>query len=179
MNRKALWAGWSVVALIALTALGACNANPSSAPSPNPLSALPIDSARVATVQATSSWSYRRQVSADLDGEGDPETIVLTADVTVTADGRVLWEDGHRWALYVEGDSGPATLLYSAFVPNGFVEVAILAPDDAGRRKILIQERTPSQLRALEVEYAVGASRLSSFAYYQTEQWIPGSAAMP
>ena len=163
--------------LFAAAALTGCGP-PRRDPSPNPLAALPIDSARVPAVDETASWAYRRQTSADLDGDGGAETIVLASDVTLGPDGEALWEDGHRWAVYVEPNGEPL-LLYSAFVPNGFAESAVTAADDRGRRKIFIQERTPTRVRVMDIDYSAGEGRLASDAYYQIEQWLPGAAAMP
>ena len=144
----------------------------------NPLEDAPVDTARV-KVGEVSSWGYRREISADLDGDKRLERVVIAADVRV-GPGGPLWEDGHRWAVYVEPPKGERTLLYGAFVPNGFTEAAILGADDEGKRRVLVQERTPHQMRALEVVYEEpGQARLSSGAYYQLGEWLPGSAAMP
>lgn len=147
---------------------------------PNPLEKPPIDTARVPSADTAATWGYRKEASADLDGDGTPERVVVAADATLGANGAPIWEDGHRWGVYVEGASGKRTLLYGAFVPNGFTEVAILAPGSEKRRKVLVQERTPQQMRALEVEYlGEGSARSSSSAYYQIGEWLPGSARMP
>jgi hypothetical protein len=144
----------------------------------NPLEAPPVDSARVA-IADVEGWTYRREANLDLDGDGQPERLVMTADVEVRPDGVPLWEDGHRWALFAENAAGNRTLLYAAFVPNGFAEAAVLQPDDRGRRKVLVQERTPQQLRSLEIEYrGPGQARSSSAAHYRVESWMPGSASM-
>ena len=142
----------------------------------NPTSAAPVDTARVHASEVA-SWGYRREISADLDGDDKLERLVIAADVSIGPTGP-LWEDGHRWAVYVDRDKGERTLLYGAFVPNGFTEAAVLAKDDDDRRKVLVQERTPQQVRALEVEYDTGKVRLSSAAYYQVGEWLPGSASM-
>ena len=145
----------------------------------NPLEAPPVDSSRVGSVDQAAAWAYRRELSADLDGDGRAERLVLAADAEVRADGTPLWEDGHRWALFVEATDGRRTMLYSAFVPNGFAEAAVLTPDAQGRRRVLVQERTPQQVRALEVEYhGPGDARSSSAAHYQVEQWMQGSASL-
>ena len=143
---------------------------------PNPLESPPIDTTRVRSADEAAGWSYRREHVADLDGDGRDERIVLASDVTLAPNGSPLWEDGHRWAAWVDA-AGTRTLLYAAFVPHGFVEAAALAPDDRGRRRFLVQERSPSQLRTLEIEYLrPGSARLSSAAYYQVDAWLPGSA---
>ena len=144
----------------------------------NPLDAPPVDTTRVRSADEALEWKYRQELAVDLDGDRQAETLVIAADVELAQSGEPLWEDGHRWAVYVDSPQG-RTLLYAAFVPNGFVEAAALTPGSDGRRKVLVQERMPSQLRALEVEYlAPRSARLSSGAYYQVQTWLPGSAAM-
>ncbi len=123
-------------------------------------------------------WAHRGELTADLDGNGSPENAVLTADVQLSATGAPLWEDGHRWALVIR-DGTDTTVAYAAFVPHGFVEAALLRPSSDGRREILLQERTPSQLRSISIGYA-GPQRAtaSSAAYYQLEHWLPNSASL-
>ena len=66
------------------------------------------------------------------------------------------------------------TLVYAAFVPNGHVEVAVLAPDAQDRRNVLIQERTPSQTRSVVIAYVEpGNAGTVSEANYQIEAWLP------
>lgn len=162
-----------------LMLLASCRAANPPAEAHNPLQAPPVDSARVGSVAQVAAWAYRRELSADLDGDGQAERLVLAADVEVRPDWTPLWEDGHRWALYAESAGGERTLLYSAFIPNGHAEAAVLTADQQGRRRVLVQERTPQQLRALEVEYrAPGDARSSSSAYYQVESWMPGGALL-
>lgn len=159
--------------------LGACQRADAPAAERNPLEAPPVDSARVGSVQQAAGWAYRRELSADLDGDGRPERLVLAAEVEVRPDGVPLWEDGHRWALFAESAAGERTLLYGAFVPNGFAEAAVLSADAQGRRHVLVQERTPQQVRALAVEYrGPGDARSRSSAHYHVESWIPGSASL-
>ena len=150
----------------------------SRAPEPNPLAAPPIDSTKVSSADEATSWNYRKELLTDLDGDRQEDQLILAADVELRPDGAPLWEDAHRWAVYVES-AGRRTLLYAGLVPNGFVEAAALARSDAGHRLVLIQERTPSQLRSLEVDYVrPGEAHLSSAAYYQIDTWLPGSARL-
>ena len=171
-----------VKALIVTTFLTASceNARPPGPEEPNPLVAPPVDSSRVRSAEETASWPLKREASTDLDGDGSEERITLACDVSMGRNGVLLWEDGHRWALVIESEGGRRTLAYAAFVPRGFVEAALLAPDDQGKRRVLIQERTPEQQRALEVEYhGPGDARSHSAAYYTIERWLPGSATLP
>ncbi|HEX2207867.1 MAG TPA: hypothetical protein VHG93_09305 [Longimicrobium sp.] len=145
----------------------------------NPAQAPPVDSARVGDVRQVAGWAYQREVSADLDGDGRAERLVITSDVTIHTDGSPLWEDGHRWAVFARSPDGQRTMLYSAFVPNGFAEAAVLQPDGRGRRRVLVQERTPQQVRVLDIEYrAPHDARSTSSAYYQIERWLPGNASL-
>jgi hypothetical protein len=142
-------------------------------PQANPLLAPPVDTSRIGSFEQVLSWKHRRVQQADLDGDAQPEAIVLAADVQLDARGAPLWEDGHRWAVWAEGKGAP-TLLYAAFVPNGHVEAAVLSADSQGRRHVLVEERTPAQVRALVVAYErPGAARSVSAAHYQVEQWLP------
>ena len=172
----------AIAGLLLVALLSACTkpATPPGAQEPNPLEAPPVDAARIADAEVAAAFPYRREASADLDGDGTAERVVIAADVTLSEKKLPLWEDGHRWAVYAESADGTRTLLYAAFVPNGFAEAAILAAGSDGKRRVLVQERTPSQVRALEVEYeGPGVAKSRSAAHYQIEQWLPGTAALP
>lgn len=161
---------------MALAVLLAACGGPARTPGsrePNPLEAPPVDAARVRSAAEAATWRHARSLEADLDGDGAAERVVLAADVTTRADGTPLWEDGHRWALFVEAGAR-RTLLYAAFVPNGNAEAAVLAAGSDGRRHVLVAERTPQETKSLQVEYlSPGRARLVSAAYYQVEQWLP------
>jgi hypothetical protein len=134
-----------------------------------------IDSARAGSADAAAAWGWRREARADLDGDGRPETVAIASDVTAGDDGLPLWEDGHRWAVYVEAETGRRTLLYSAFVPRGHAEAAILAPDEEGRRHVLVQERTPSGLRVLQIGWPDGeVTEAKGGGEFAVAEWLPG-----
>jgi hypothetical protein len=107
--------------------------------------ARPLDTARVSSIDAA-EWQHRRSIEADLNGDDTLEHLVIASDVQLSDSATPLWEDGHRWAVFVE-ETPQLTLLYAAFVPNRHVEVGILAPDAEGRRNVLVQERTPFHIR--------------------------------
>jgi hypothetical protein len=132
----------------------------------------PVDLARINPVE-TAAWPHRRVIEADLDGDGRRERVVLAADVQLSATGKPLWEDGHRWVVSV-GDAPPPTLLYGAFVPNGHVDAAILSADAAGRRHVLVRERTPTTMRTFVISYdEAGIAQLMSQSTYNIEAWVP------
>src|SRR5688572_18154184 len=160
----------TLILLAAVT--GACAPRP-EAREPNPLVAPPVDTARVRSPDEPAAWPHRRTLAADLDGDGSEETIVLAADVSLAPDGDPLWEDGHRWAVYVDGPGG-RTLLYAAFVPHGHVEAAITPPGADGRRQVHVEERSPTRSRWVEVAYdAPGRARTVSEADVEVERWWP------
>ena len=153
--------------------LAACS--PSQPPPVPPLDAPPVDVERIRLGDVV-TWQHRRDIDADIDGDGSPERLVLAADVTVDDRGGPLWEDGHRWALFVE-DGEARTLLYGGFVPNGHVEAAILTAHAESRaRDVLVRERTPQQSRSFVIAYDGRSARTVSAAYHQVETWLPSLA---
>lgn len=161
----------SILAAVLLVA--ACSSSRDVGPAERP----PIDRERVESADVASRWAHQKSVRADLDGDGDQETVVLASDVTLSG-GRPIWEDGHRWAVFVE-EGGRRTLLYGAFVPNGFVEAALGVREDGGLVPVIITERTPRSLRVLEVAYhRAGEARLRTEANFPLEQWWPDSATL-
>jgi hypothetical protein len=157
------------IAFACCALIAGCSAPPSP---PAPLTAAPVDTDRI-TLAESQRWAHRRAIDADLDANGSPERIVLTADVHMSATGVPLWEDGHRWAVIVE-DGEARTLVYGAFLPNGHAEAAVLMPHSTRRRDVLVRERTPQQSRTLVIAYEKpGAARTVSVAYDQVEQWLP------
>jgi hypothetical protein len=163
------------LALLILFCLSCKEAPP---PADNPLLAPPVNAALNVSARQALGWNYQRALQADLNGDGSEEQVVLAADVVVNERDLPLWEDGHRWAVVVR-ERGSDTLVFSSFVPNGFVEAAVSGASSEGTRELFIQERTPSQVRSLVVSYQEpGSARTVSGAYYQIEQWMPGSAQM-
>lgn len=163
--------------MAALAATLSCQAPPGP-PEDNPLAAPPVDARLNVSARDALGWGYRRELRADLSGDGSPEQVVLASDVVLNDRGLPLWEDGHRWAVVVR-DGGRDTLVFASFVPNGFVEAAVLTASSEGDRDLWIQERTPAQVRDIAVSYdGPGAARTVSAAYYQVEQWMPGAARL-
>src|ERR1051325_5177981 len=100
-----------------------------------------------------SGWRYSRRSSVDLDGDGKDENLVLMSDVTLDKRGQPLWEDGHRWQVYVEDDKGNRTRLYARFVPNGSVTVNVASPQGGVRPTIVLLEQSPDHIGVYEFRY--------------------------
>lgn len=99
-------------------------------------------------------WRYQQRVSADLDGDGGPETAVLISDVALDARGQPMWEHGHRWQVYVEESEGGArTHLYARFLPNGKLTAGLTEPDSGATPTIVLLEQTPHALGVYELRY--------------------------
>jgi hypothetical protein len=104
-------------------------------------------------VAGDSGWSYQQQVVADIDGDDDDETVVLISDVGLDAGGQPLWEDGHRWQVYVREADGRITRLYARFLPNGKLTAELTLPPSGSTHGIVLIEQTPQRLGVYEFRY--------------------------
>lgn len=98
-------------------------------------------------------WAYVQRASVDFDADGELETAVLISDVTLDAKGAPLWEDGHRWQVYIEEPTGERTYLLRKFLPNGSLSADVVRRD-SGTRSILLVSRTPHQVTVHEIKYS-------------------------
>ena len=106
-----------------------------------------------AAVAGDSGWLYQQQAVADIDGDGDDETVTLISDVTLDAGGQPLWEDGHRWQVYVREPNGRVTRLYARFLPNGSLTADLAMPASGALLGIVLIERTPDHIGVYEIRY--------------------------
>jgi hypothetical protein len=122
-------------------------------------------------------WAYAERGSADLDADGTSESIVLICDVTLDGRGQPLWEDGHRWQVYVEETGGQRTRLYGRFVPNGTVSAQV-TDGAAGTATLTIVERTPGKLAVYEVAYR-GPQQISVLTRFERGTPVSGQLHGP
>jgi hypothetical protein len=99
-----------------------------------------------------SGWKYQQRVTVDLNDDGATEDVVLISDVTLDTRGRPVWEDGHRWQVYVEDHAGGRTRLYARFLPNGKLSASVARAAN-GSPTILLLEQTPHRTGLYEIEY--------------------------
>ena len=104
-------------------------------------------------------WVYAQKAQADFDADGQVETAVLISDVTLDNGGAPLWEDGHRWQLYIEEPDGERTWVFRQFLPNGKLTADVVRRE-SGTRSLLIEARTPERIRVYEVKYS-GPDRIA------------------
>ena len=112
-----------------------------------------IDATVPTALAGDSGWKYAQRATADFDGDGDDETAVLISDVALDARGRPLWEDGHRWQLYVQEHDGKTTRLYARFLPRGRVTADVGVPAAGTKLFIVLTEQSPERLGVYEYEY--------------------------
>lgn len=119
-----------------------------TAPSP-PL----IDPTIPPAVAGEGGWNYHQSASADLDGHGRAERVVLTARVEMYR-GRPAWDDGQPWQVYVETAEGARTYLYAQRLQLGTLTMRITSGSDGARRTIVLLEHLPDRLSVYEALYA-------------------------
>jgi hypothetical protein len=98
-------------------------------------------------------WKYQQRASADLDGDGVAEAAVLISDVTLDARGQPMWDDGHRWQVYVEEPSGERTYVYARFLPNGKLTAQLTHADMVSRPTLVLLEQMPYAIGVYEITY--------------------------
>jgi hypothetical protein len=111
------------------------------------------DTSIVQAEAGAKGWMYEQRVMVDFDADGQMETAVLISDVTLDAGGKPLWEDGHRWQVYVDEPTGERTYVYRQFLPNGSLTADVVRRE-SGTRTLLLEARTPQSISVYEVKYS-------------------------
>jgi hypothetical protein len=119
-----------------------------------------IDATVPSAVAGDPGWTYSQRVTADFDGSGDDEEAVLISDVALDARGRPLWEDGHRWQLYIQETDGKkeVTRLFARFIPNGKVTAEVGIPSAGAKSWIVLLVQSPERIAVYEFEYRAPGS---------------------
>jgi hypothetical protein len=92
------------------------------------------------------TWSPRSLLDsaiADVDRDGAPERIELYAAVERDRQGRVMFDDGQRWALLVR-DGTDIYPLFDGFVQLGRIDFWLVLGADTTPPTILLLQRTPN-----------------------------------
>jgi hypothetical protein len=138
------------LAAVALLFAGACRLSDME---PDASVGVLRDTSIARAVAGDPGWPYTQRVSADFDADGISETAVVISDVTLDRRGRPIWEDGHRWQVYIEEPTGERTYLFRRFLPNGQLQADVVRRE-SGTRALLLVARTPTHLSVYEVKYS-------------------------
>jgi membrane-bound inhibitor of C-type lysozyme len=136
-----------------------------------------IDPAIPAAIAGQAGWNYRQSAQADLDGDGRPERVVLTARVELVR-GRPAWDDGQPWQVYIEAGTGQRTRVYAQRLQLGTLALRITAGGPGQAPAILLLEHLPDRLAIHEVRYA-GPGKLTVTTPLQRQLDPRGETAGP
>lgn len=77
-------------------------------------------------VAGEEGWEYHKVLVADLDADGEKETVSVTTNALWIQEAREFgWDDGHPWHVYVEEADGTRTYLFSDWVQMGRLDVIL------------------------------------------------------
>ena len=150
---------------------------PPPAPPPKAAAVVLVDTTIPRAVAGQGGWNYQQSSSADLDGDGIVEKVVLTAQVEMMR-GRPLWDDGQRWQAYVEEPDGNRTYIFAQFIQLGTLSLRLSAAEGEQRPAIVLLEQLPDRLSVYEIEY-LGPGRARSTEPYQRDLDPRGDVASP
>lgn len=80
----------------------------------------------------------------DTDADGTDEKVVLATSAQRSAKGEFIWNDGQKWALYVEEGGGEAYVLVDEYVQTGnvYFDVSDYYLKDGAKPKIMVTVST-------------------------------------
>src|SRR5690606_38541250 len=122
-------------------------------------------------------WDYQLSAEADLDGDSEPERIVLTARVEMVR-GRPAWDDGQPWQVYVESPDGTRTYLYAQRLQLGTLTLRIAAGQADTAPTVVLLEHLPQRLSVYEATYR-GPDDVSVVVAFQREVDPTGETSSP
>lgn len=108
------------------------------------------------SLQNWQSWQYRIPIKADLNGDGQEETILLIGNIEPLATNKDkspdpdgwLWDDGDAWVVVIE-EQGQQTLVYNGWT-QGKIEIQLINKDHP---KLQIINRSSDDLYTYNIDY--------------------------
>lgn len=183
--RPVLPLAWGVGAALALCACagdaplpdtdkGAASAKTDSVTAP-PI--LLVDSAIPPAVAGEAGWNYQQSAEADLDGDGQLERVVLTAQVELYR-GRPAWDDGQPWQVYIETQDGRRTYVFAQRLQLGTLTMRLGSDEGGQTPTVVLLVHLPDKLSVYEVSYS-GPGHASVTARFQRDLDPRGDIASP
>lgn len=158
---------WVPALLLSLSVLAGCTREAPPAPTPCPPQGEPacstpvnlIDTNYPLIAEGQENWQYRKEIAADLDGDGTEETVVVTTGAAwIEQDRTFAWDDGQVWKVYVQEAGGTRTCIFSGWVQLGRLEVYItddrqvlIASSSHGITLYQVRYRGPNQHEAVRL----------------------------
>lgn len=136
-----------------------------------------VDTAVAPAIAGQDGWNYQQSAEADLNGDGRAERILLTARVE-SYRGRLAWDDGQPWQIYIQDPDGQRTYVYSRRLQLGTLSMRITSGAEDSKPAIVFIEHTPDQLNVYEASYEA-PGRASTMLQFQRDLDPRGDLASP
>jgi hypothetical protein len=146
----------AVSSALILMLLQGCAAEP--APAGDTVAPVLVDPAYAPTATGEQGWGYVQVAQADLDGDGQDERVVLRAQAERVR-GRLAWDDGQPWQVYVEETDGVRTDVYARRLQLGTLTLRLSRGEAEQPSRLVLLEHLPDSLSIYEVAYR-GPGRL-------------------
>lgn len=138
---------------------------------------VPIDSSIPPAIAGQDGWHYQLSADADLNGDGQPERVVLTARVEVIR-GRPAWDDGQPWQVYIETPDGHRSYVYAQRLQLGSLTMRVGRSDAGQPATVVLLEHLPDRLGVYEAAYR-GPDSVTVFVRFRRELDPRGEVASP
>jgi hypothetical protein len=136
-----------------------------------------LDSTISPAVAGEAGWNFQQSAQADLDGDGQPERIVLTARVEMYR-GRPAWDDGQPWQVYIEAPDGTRTYVYAQRLQLGTLTMRLGQGEGGAPASVILLVHLPDKMSLYEVSY-LGPARVSIATRFQRDLDPRGDLASP
>ena len=136
-----------------------------------------IDSTIPPAVAGEAGWNYQQTAESDLDGDGSPERIILTARVELYR-GRPAWDDGQPWQVYIESPEGNRTYIFAQRLQLGTLTMRLGQSDNGDSTMVILLVHLPDKLSLYEISY-LGPGRVSLATRFQRDLDPRGDLASP
>ena len=167
--------------------VGACSKDAPERPAENRIPTEQVDSqpSPVGLVESTippavageAGWHYQQSSETDLDGDGQPERVVLTAQVELYR-GRPAWDDGQPWQVYIESKDTSRTYVFAQRLQLGTLTMRLSRSEAGTPATIVLLVHRPDKLSIYEASYR-GPGQISVVPRFERDLDPTGEIASP